>query len=193
MRSVLIPVVLAIVAAAVAAAFYFFSGSTPTVPAPVATSTTPTPGATRSLPPAYSLKGQLAYYKDDQYHYYFQIPNGLTTADIARGASGTEVALADAGNNARVTIIISPTSFSGGTVSVQQILKASPSTAIENPAPVIPAPGCGGQAFDSNNEDFDGASHDIWFVCKGNLYQLSAPRSLAPLLDAVFATWTFHE
>ena len=48
-----------------------------------------------------------------------------------------------------------------------------------------------GVAFRSDNAAFDGDSREVWFVFKGNLFQISTYARLDPLLKAMFATWKF--
>jgi hypothetical protein len=49
-----------------------------------------------------------------------------------------------------------------------------------------------GLAFKSDNQAFDGASREVWFVFRGNLYQISTYAWLDPLLQAIFKTWQFQ-
>lgn len=48
-----------------------------------------------------------------------------------------------------------------------------------------------GIAFLSDNEAFGGASREVWFVFRGNVYQISTYARLDSLLQALFATWKF--
>lgn len=48
-----------------------------------------------------------------------------------------------------------------------------------------------GLAFKSDNQAFDGASREVWFVYGGMLYQISTYDRLDPLLRAMFGTWEF--
>ncbi|MFZ2886520.1 MAG: hypothetical protein WA021_01735 [Minisyncoccia bacterium] len=48
-----------------------------------------------------------------------------------------------------------------------------------------------GVAFKSDNEAFGGASREVWFFFRGNLYQISTYDHLDPLLKAMFSTWKF--
>lgn len=48
-----------------------------------------------------------------------------------------------------------------------------------------------GITFVSDNEAFDGASREVWFVYKGYLYQISTYVKDEPLLRSVLDTWRF--
>jgi hypothetical protein len=48
-----------------------------------------------------------------------------------------------------------------------------------------------GLAFKSDNEAFDSASREVWFVFGGYLYQISTYERLDPVLKELFATWQF--
>ncbi len=49
-----------------------------------------------------------------------------------------------------------------------------------------------GVAFMSDNDAFQGASREVWFVFHGNLYQISTYARLDPLLKSMFGTWKFY-
>lgn len=49
-----------------------------------------------------------------------------------------------------------------------------------------------GVAFKSDNEAFDGASREVWFVFRGNLYQISTYERFDELLKKMFVTWSFN-
>lgn len=48
-----------------------------------------------------------------------------------------------------------------------------------------------GIAFLSDNEAFGGSSREVWFVFRGNLYQISTYARLDALLQTMFETWKF--
>ena len=49
-----------------------------------------------------------------------------------------------------------------------------------------------GVAFKSDNEAFDSASREVWFVFQGNLYQISTYERFDELLKEMFVTWKFN-
>lgn len=58
--------------------------------------------------------------------------------------------------------------------------------------PVEIGSGYKGVAFKSDNEAFDGASREVWFVFRGNLYQISTYERFDELLKKMFITWSFN-
>ena len=48
-----------------------------------------------------------------------------------------------------------------------------------------------GLAFKSDNSAFGGASREVWFVFRNNLYQISTYEKFDELLKKVFSTWVF--
>lgn len=57
--------------------------------------------------------------------------------------------------------------------------------------PVEIGSGYRGLAFKSNTDAFDGASREVWFVFRGNLYQISTYDRFDELLKEMFVTWNF--
>jgi hypothetical protein len=71
------------------------------------------------------------------------------------------------------------------------VRESIPDMNIEDVEEVAIGPEHTGIAFVSDNESFEGASREVWFVFRGNLYQISTYTRLDTLLKAMFATWRF--
>ncbi len=58
--------------------------------------------------------------------------------------------------------------------------------------PIEVGSGYRGVAFKSDNEAFDSASREVWFVFQSNLYQISTYERFDELLKDMFASWKFN-
>lgn len=78
------------------------------------------------------------------------------------------------------------------TLTVDMIKKDIPDMKITEAQEVEVGANYKGVAFKSDNPAFDGASREVWFVFKGNLYQISTYARMDDVLKSIFATWKFY-
>ena len=95
------------------------------------------------------------------------------------------------GRSDGVQIIVSPFSEDLHALTQDRIHQDVPDMKISEPQPVEIGANYTGLAFKSDNDAFNGASREVWFVLRGNLYQISTYDRLDPLLKKIFATWKF--
>jgi hypothetical protein len=108
-------------------------------------------------------------------------------------SDGIEIVLIqNADKKIGVQIVISP--FLGEDLDITpEIIRTDiPEMKIDAAKELIIAPSRKGLSFESDNPAFGGQSSEIWFVFKGNLYQLSTYYEFKDFLQGLFATWKFQ-
>jgi len=129
-------------------------------------------------------------YKNDHFHFSLMMPAGFTAAETDSDGGGKTIVLQDTSDNG-IQITVTPFDENIHSLTEERIHQDVPDLAITDPQPVDIGDNDTGLAFESDNPAFDGASRDVWFVFRGNLYQISTYKRLDPLLKAMFSTWKF--
>ncbi len=145
------------------------------------------------LPPVdYSTVLLTKPYQNDQLKFSLSIPGNFEARQLADDGLGATTILLESTDRADgVQIIVSPFDEDLHELTAERIKLDVPGLAISDPQPVEIGENYKGLAFKSNNEAFDGASREVWFVFRGNLYQISTYDRLDPLLKKIFSTWKF--
>ena len=148
-----------------------------------------------ALPP-YAVPALTQSYTNSMYNFSLKMPADFTASDIPADPDGTPetIVLQDQNGNG-IQIEISPfdEDTSGSyTLTQARILQDVPDMQITDPQPLVVGPNYTGLAFESDNPAFGGASREVWFVFKGNLYQISTYDRLDDLLKSIFQTWQFN-
>lgn len=145
------------------------------------------------LPPVdYSTVLLTKDYKNDAFKFSLQMPGNFTTRELAPDDSGATTLLIESTDRADgVQIIVSPFDEDVRALTKERIQQDVPDMQIMDPQAVEIGENYTGLAFKSDNEAFDGASREVWFVFRGNLYQISTYDRLDPLLKKIFSTWRF--
>lgn len=149
--------------------------------------------AAPSLPPVdYSTVALSKPYSNDTYKFSLNIPENFAARQLAADDSGATTILLESVDRADgVQIIVSPFTDDLHALTADRIHQDVPDMKISEPQPVDIGDNDTGLAFKSDNEAFNGASREVWFVFRGNLYQISTYDHLDPLLKKIFATWKF--
>lgn len=134
-------------------------------------------------------------YNSSKYGFSFNYPTGYTETSFQSaqpdGSLSETIIVQDAKNLQGFQIVISE--FDEDIDMTEARIKADiPSLAITNPQEVTLGPTRKGLAFLSDNDAYGGASREVWFVFRGNLYQISTYASLDSLLQQVLNTWQFN-
>jgi hypothetical protein len=129
-------------------------------------------------------------YKHTNGNFSFMYPVDFTATSIPSG-DGEAVVVQNSKTKVGVQVLITP--FDGEDIDITpEIIKESLSDMkIENPQSVEIGQSRKGLAFLSDNQSFGGASREVWFVFRGNLYQISTYSDLDPFLQGLFGTWKF--
>jgi hypothetical protein len=127
-------------------------------------------------------------YMNEKHRFSVTMPEGFTARESS--ADGIDTIVFENGKAEGIQIVISPYD------DVPQLTKAMiladiPDMAVTDEQPVEIGSNHTGIAFKSDNPAFDGASREVWFVFRGELYQISTYERFDPLLIAMFGTWQF--
>lgn len=139
----------------------------------------------------YSGAPLISNYENKTYSFSLRMPDGFSAQELPTDESGADTIILQNEKGDGIQIRISP--FEDIHVLSADMVKENISdmdiTAVEK---VDIGADHSGIAFVSDNEAFEGGSREVWFVFRGNLYQISTYARLDTLLKAMFATWTFH-
>ena len=130
-------------------------------------------------------------YKNDKYRFSLALPEGFKPQELENDAGGQTVVLQDAEGNG-IQIYITPYAEDVKVLTADDVRASISDMQVTEEQPVEIGADYKGVAFMSDNEAFGGASREVWFVFRGNLYQISTYARLDNLLQAMFGTWKFY-
>jgi len=134
-------------------------------------------------------------YNSPNYHFSFRYPEGYTASAfgdfLPDGTEASTIVVQDASNLQGFQIRISPFDEDID-MTEERIRKDIPDLEIREAQVVELGTERTGLAFLSDNEAYGGASREVWFVFRGNFYQISTYASLDALLQQVLQTWQFE-
>jgi hypothetical protein len=140
-------------------------------------------------------------FSDPDLGFSFRYPNSMKVNTIDQDPedkeAGKVILVQDAEKGQGFQITITPFDDEEGQadsyiLTKEQIKTDLPDLKISDVQPVLIGNNGQGLAFRSDNEDFAHDSREVWFVFRGNLYQISTYAYLDPLLQAMFSTWKFQ-
>lgn len=145
--------------------------------------------------PPYEPPELMAEYTSDAYQFSISIPETFSVREMP-APDGQTIVIEDpsgAGEWGAVGIQIAVSTFDEDIreLTESMIARDIPDMRIVDAQPVEIGEQHTGIAFKSDNSAWDGASREVWFVFRGNLYQISTYERLDPLLRNIFATWKF--
>lgn len=108
------------------------------------------------------------------------VPSGKGTAIVLQNAKGDGI-----------QILVTPYGSDLHDLTAGDIRAAIPNLTVSDVQQVDIGASYKGVAFRSDNQAFGGDSREVWFVFRGNLYQISTYGRLDSLLKAMFGTWNF--
>lgn len=131
-----------------------------------------------------------ANYENKTFKFSLRMPDGFSAQELPIDDTGANTVVLQNEKGEGIQIRISP--FDDIPVLTADMIRSDiPDMKISDEEAVTIGPGHTGIAFLSDNEAFEGASREVWFVFRGNLYQISTYARLDTLLKAMFATWKF--
>lgn len=181
MTKILAPLIVLLVLAAVAATYFTHRSAEGIAPA-----------STAGAP--YQAPALAQHYENAAHGFSLMMPADFS-AQEGQNADGNTVITLQNQTGDGIQILISPfdeDTGSGYTLTKERILEDIPNLAITAEQPVEIGSHYTGLAFKSDNAAWDGASREVWFVFRGNLYQISTYERLDPLLQSIFKTWQFN-
>jgi hypothetical protein len=90
-----------------------------------------------------------------------------------------------------IQILVTPHQGDAKTLTADDVRSSIPDMQVTEEQEVEIGADYKGVAFKSDNDAFEGASREVWFFFRGNLYQISTYAYLDPLLKSMFGTWKF--
>lgn len=132
-------------------------------------------------------------YSNDSYNFSLKMPESFDATKFGGDQGGTTIVLQDKENNG-IQIVVTPfdEDTGGGYLLTEERIKQDvPDLRMSEAQPLEVGSNYTGLAFKSDNAAFGGASREVWFVFRGNLYQISTYARLDDLLKQIFATWQF--
>ncbi len=129
-------------------------------------------------------------YKNTKYRFSVSMPAGFKAAELPNDAGGTTITLQDTGGQG-IQIYITPYPDDTKVITADDVRSSIPDMKVTQEQDVDIGNDYKGVAFMSNNDAFEGASREVWFVFRGNLYQISTYARFDPLLKEMFGTWKF--
>ena len=137
----------------------------------------------------YVLPALTQEYKNDTYQFSLNMPGNFIVREVEQDG-GVSIVLEDAGGNG-IQLTIVPFDEDIRVLTKERIEQDVPDLAIRDLETLEVGDDYKGLAFKSDNDAFDGDSREVWFIFRGNFYQISTYARLDSLLKAVFATWKF--
>jgi hypothetical protein len=130
------------------------------------------------------------HYRNDALGFSIGLPDGFVAQESEEESGVKTVVLQDAQGNG-IQILATPLKQDIPHLSIDMVKRDIPDMVVSDVQPVEIGEGRTGVAFKSDNEAFGGASREVWFAFRGNLYQISTYERLDELLQSMFASWTF--
>lgn len=132
-----------------------------------------------------------ADYKNETFRFSLDTPEGFTAGELPPDESGGTAIVLQNEKGEGIQIYIVPGSEQN-VLTAEDIRASIPDMEVSSPEVVEIGNQYKGVAFLSDNSAFGGASREVWFYYKGNLYQISTYLRLDALLKAMFLTWRFY-
>ncbi len=131
-----------------------------------------------------------ANYENKAFNFSLRMPEGFSAQELRADDTGAATVVLQNPQGEGIQIRIVPFDDVKN-LSAEMIREQIPDMQITDVEEVTIGPEHTGVAFISNNEAFEGSSREVWFVFRGNLYQISTYARLDTLLKAMFASWRF--
>lgn len=132
-----------------------------------------------------------ADYTNERYKFSLKRPEGFVVTEIPDEEAGTLTLVLQNDQGEGVQILITPSVGDMRSLTEEMVRADIPNMQLSDIQRVDIGEGHTGIAFLSDNEAFGGASREVWFIFRGNLYQVSTYARLDALLQSMFSTWQF--
>jgi hypothetical protein len=133
-------------------------------------------------------------YRNSVYGFSLTMPEGFEASELYDDAAESLTTLIQNDQGDGVQIYITPfdeDTGAGYTLTRERILQDIPDMQIKEEQVVEIGENYKGLAFLADDTLFGGESRAVWFVYRGNLYQINTYARLDQLLKNIFATWQF--
>lgn len=160
--------------------YFFMRGDAAVAPSPLSF------GATYVGAP---LAGE---YRNREFGFSLQMPERFRAQELPADGNGGRTILLQNDSSDGIQIYITPYGDNVNVLSAADVRAAIPDMQVSDEQAVQIGANHTGVAFKSDSTAFNGESREVWFVFRGNLYQISTYARLDGLLQAMFATWKFN-
>lgn len=137
-------------------------------------------------------EGVNAWYVNEKLGFSFRLPDGFTAPDGKLQGSETHVVHLSNGKGSELSVVARKITVGADTpLSVEIIRSQAVDENLSNFSEGILPDGTSGFMFESDSEEWGGATIAFWFIKKGYLFTLTTAKRDAELLDLVMKTWNF--
>lgn len=178
-----------ICALGIAAALYFFMSELFTSTASPRLSAASAAFETSELHTVPPLQNE---YRNDEFRFSLSMPEGFTMQEFQEEDSAAKSIVFQDTKGDGIQILVTPFPSDIRVLTADDVRADIPDMQVTNEQVVEIGDEYKGVAFLSDNDTFGGASREVWFVFRSNLYQISTYARLDSLLQAMFATWQFY-
>jgi hypothetical protein len=130
-------------------------------------------------------------YRNDEYKFSLRMPEGFTAAELPEDENGGKAITFQDSQGNGIQVYVLPFSGDTQTLTADMIRRDIPDMQVES-VQEVEIGNNRGVAFLSDNEAYGGKSREVWFIFRGNLYQISTYAHLDNLLQTMIATWKFN-
>lgn len=130
-------------------------------------------------------------YRNDTFKFSLSMPEGFRAQELPQDENGAHTIVLQNDKGEGIQIYITPYPEDPKSVTAGDVRSAIPDMQVTEDQVVQIGANYQGVAFKSDNDAFEGDSREVWFVFRGNLYQISTYARLDGLLQAMFGTWKF--
>lgn len=137
-----------------------------------------------------SAAQELNTYTHPGYHFSFSYPKDWKVSSFSEG-EGEVVLAQDAEKKSGFQIFISTFDETETVLTKERILQDIPSMTIDDPKEITLEDGIKALIFLGSDPSL-GKTREIWFIFKGNLYQIMASANIDDLMAKIMTTWKFE-
>ncbi len=127
-------------------------------------------------------------YLNTTFNFFFDMPDGFLSQEYQTDVPGAQAVLIYNQSGDGLEVLIIP-SRESGTLTLAEIASDDPTVKPSHVEAAILSSGVHGLVFDSATSVWDGPARELWFLYKGNRYELAAPATDAALIDFVQKSW----
>lgn len=129
-------------------------------------------------------------YENNDFNFSFNYPSDYKITEMKENNTILIEPNATSTTSQGFQILITPFDEADDVITADRIQSDIPDMAMENVKSVAVGNNTA-VSFNSDNEDFNGKSFEIWFAHSGNLYQLSGYAESQSLMEEVIGGWKF--
>src|SRR3989344_993891 len=130
-------------------------------------------------------------YSNSRFGFSLKHPADFKVTEFPNEKGGETIIIQNPKTQIGVQIVVAPNQGQNIDITEELVRAEIPDMKISAGEKVVIDGGGKGLAFISDNEAFGGASREVWFVFRGNVYQISTYAEFDEFLKGIFGTWKF--